>query len=99
MLAVGGFDGIASVVGRSVFVGALSSWMMVSLSAASVGSASAQVTTYPYSQPSYAQPVASPWTTYKQRLAILARQQGVRESTIQQNVPDLDLNQRVIEME
>ena len=80
-------------------MGGLSSWILVSLSVASVGSASAQVTTYPYSQPAYSQPVASPWTTYKQRLAILARQQGVRESTIQQNVPDLDLNQRVIEME
>ena len=80
-------------------MGGLSSWILVSLSAASVGSASSQVTTYPYSQPAYSQPVASPWTTYKQRLAILARQQGVRESTIQQNVPDLDLNQRVIEME
>ena len=77
----------------------LSSWIMVSLSAASLGSASAQVTTYPYAQPAYAEPASSSWTTYKRRLAILARQQGVRESTIQQNVPDLAINQRVIEME
>ncbi len=72
---------------------------MVSLSAASLGSASAQVTTYPYAQTAYAEPASSSWTTYKQRLAILARQQGVRESTIQQNVPDLVINQRAIEME
>lgn len=72
---------------------------MVSLSAASLGSASAQVTTYPYAQTAYAEPASSSWTTYKQRLAILARQQGVRESTIQQNVPDLAINQRAIEME
>jgi lytic murein transglycosylase len=72
---------------------------MVSLSAASLGTASAQVTTYPYAQTAYAEPASSSWTTYKQRLAILARQQGVRESTIQQNVPDLAINQRVIEME
>lgn len=80
-------------------MGGLSSWILVSLSAASVGSASAQVTSYTYAQPAYSRPVSSPWTTYKQRLAILARQQGVRESTIQQNVPGLDLNQRVIELE
>ena len=77
----------------------LSSWILISLSAASVGSASAQVTSYSYAQPAYVQPVANSWSTYKLRLTILARQQGVRESTIQQNVPGLDLNQRVIELE
>jgi lytic murein transglycosylase len=39
------------------------------------------------------------WDTYKQRLASLARLQGVRESTISAYVPDLDMNSRVIEME
>jgi len=77
----------------------LGSWILVSVSAASVGSASAQTTSYPYAQSAYAQPVADSWTTYKQRLAILARQQGVRESTIQQNVPGLSINPRAIEME
>ena len=53
----------------------------------------------PRSQPSSTQPAEYSWSTYKLRLAILARQQGVREATIQQNVPDLELNQRAIEME
>jgi len=39
------------------------------------------------------------WSTYKQRLAILARQQGVREATIDANVPNLNINQGVIELE
>ena len=34
--------------------------------------------TYVYPQPAYAVPVTSPWETHKQRLAALARQQGVR---------------------
>lgn len=77
----------------------LSSWIMVSLSAASVGSVTAQRTSYVALQPAYSTPVADAWTTYKQRLAILARQQGVRISTIQANVPGLTINPRVIEME
>jgi lytic murein transglycosylase len=52
---------------------------------------------------SYAQPARSSvpdvWTTYKVRLAALARLQGVRESTIQANVPGLTINQRVIDLE
>ena len=44
-------------------------------------------------------PQASAWSTYKQRLAILARQQGVREATIQANVPGLTMNREVIELE
>ena len=80
-------------------MGGLSSWILVSLSAASVSTASAQVTPYADPQLAYAQPVTNSWTTYKLRLAILARQQGVRETTIRQNVPELDLNPRVIEME
>jgi membrane-bound lytic murein transglycosylase B len=79
-----------------------SGWVWVAASAASVGSASAQTSTYgqpAYAQPAYATPVRSAWDTYKLRLAILARQQGVRDSTIQANVPGLTLNQRVIDME
>jgi membrane-bound lytic murein transglycosylase B len=93
----------------------LSGWSFIAVSAVSLGSASAQtepvlhpiqvaqsyqpVATYPYAQPSYAVPVRSAWDNYKIRLAALARQQGVRESTIQANVPGLELNQRVIEFE
>jgi lytic murein transglycosylase len=39
------------------------------------------------------------WDTYKLRLAALARLQGVREATIQANIPGLSLNSRVIELE
>jgi lytic murein transglycosylase len=39
------------------------------------------------------------WDGYKVRLEYLARQQGVREATIQANVPGLTKNDRVIELE
>jgi lytic murein transglycosylase len=68
------------------------------LSAATLGTASPQVSTVASVQSPYAQPT-DPWGTYKLRLAALARLQGVRESTIQQNVPDLSINQRVIALE
>lgn len=52
-------------------------------------------------EPAYSQatPQSDSWTTYKQRLAILARQQGVRDATIQANVPGLTVNNTVIELE
>jgi lytic murein transglycosylase len=68
------------------------------LAAAALGPASAQ-TYYTYGQPAYAAPATSAWDGYKLRLAALARQQGVRESTIQENVPGLTLSQRIIDME
>ena len=82
---------------REHALGGLSGWIVVALSAVTVGSASAQ--TYTYAQPVYASPVRSAWDTYKIRLAALARQQGVSEATIQANVPDLTVNSRVIELE
>ncbi|HZC37576.1 MAG TPA: lytic murein transglycosylase, partial [Sphingomicrobium sp.] len=72
-------------------------WIWIALSAVSPGPASAQ--TYTYGQPAYAARVTSAWDAYKVRLAALARQQGVRESTIAANVPGLEINQRVIDME
>jgi membrane-bound lytic murein transglycosylase B len=81
-------------------LGGLISWVLVSLSVASLGSTAAQV--YPpaaSSQPAYFAPAASPWQTYKVRLAALARQQGVREATIQANVPNLGVNEKIIELE
>src|SRR5579884_193669 len=39
------------------------------------------------------------WAAYKVRLEYLAQQQGVREATIQANVPGLTKNDRVIELE
>jgi len=76
---------------------ALSGWSWIALAAVSLGPASAQ--TYTYAQPVYTAQPTSAWGTYKVRLAALARLQGVREATIQANVPSLDINQRVIEME
>ena len=95
----------------SVFWG-ISSWTFVTASAISLGSApgqprvarepdsaAVQLAQYTYRPPAYATPVSSAWETYKIRLAALARQQGVRESTIQANVPNLTISQRVIDME
>jgi lytic murein transglycosylase len=62
-----------------------------------LGAASAQ--TYTYGQPAYPVQPVSAWDNYKVRLAALARQQGVREATIQANVPGLTVNQRIIELE
>jgi len=51
-------------------------------------------------EPAYRQPpAADPWSTYKVRLAALARQQGVSETTIRSNVPGLTVNREVIELE
>ena len=77
----------------------LSAWVLIAASTASLGSASAQVTSYSYAQPSYAVQPRSAWDTYKLRLAALARQQGVRESTIQANVPGLTIDQDVMDLE
>ena len=91
----------------------MNGWGFVGLSAVSLGSAAAPVAvhnnaappavqlaqTYAMPSPGYAQPARSAWDTYKLRLSILARQQGVRQGTIDANVPNLSLNQRVISME
>ena len=79
----------------------LSGWLVVAASAASITSA---VIPAAQSQPAAstaapAQPGAYTWDIYKVRLAALARQQDVREATIQANVPGLGINQRVIYME
>lgn len=55
--------------------------------------------TYVYPRPTYAAPQTSPWEAHKQRLAALARQQRVRESTIQAVVPSLQVNRRVMELD
>jgi membrane-bound lytic murein transglycosylase B len=72
-------------------------WILVALIAAWFSPASAQVPAY--AQPTYAAQPMSAWDGYKLRLAALARQQGVRESTIQSTVPNLSINQRVIDLE
>ena len=95
-------------------MGGVSSWLLITLSAVSLGSAAAPVApskpvqlaqaygpvaTTPYGQPAYSPPASSAWETYKRRLAILAGQQGVRPQTIQAYVPNLQINERVIELE
>jgi lytic murein transglycosylase len=60
------------------------------------GSSASSLQVAPSSLPGQA---VDPWTGYKQRLAFLARQQGVREATIRENVPGLTVNERLIELE
>ncbi|MEO7564462.1 MAG: lytic murein transglycosylase [Sphingomicrobium sp.] len=66
----------------------LSKWLGFGLLAALVGLAG----------PSAAQ-TTGPWDTYKLRLSILARQQGVRPATIATYLPGLAINQSVIRLE
>ena len=73
----------------------MSGWILsVHCRLLSLGSASApDLTSYgqpAYAQPAYTTPVSSAWDSYKLRLAELARQQGVRKSTIRANVPGLE---------
>jgi membrane-bound lytic murein transglycosylase B len=79
----------------------ISGWLFVGLSAASMSAAPTpvQLAQADLTTPSYAPPPMDPWYGYKLRLAVLARQQGVREPTIQANVPNLTKNDRVIELE
>jgi lytic murein transglycosylase len=83
-------------------------WGIIAAAAASVGSAIGVTHDSPVllaARPSAGQdysqtaPATDAWYGYKLRLAALARQQGVSESTIQANVPDLTRNDRVIELE
>jgi membrane-bound lytic murein transglycosylase B len=83
---------------------ASSGWIALALAVSSVGSAApvainvadgAQSYGYGYAQP----PARSAWDTYKLRLAILARQQGVSDATVRNNVPGLSINNKVIELE
>jgi membrane-bound lytic murein transglycosylase B len=91
----------------------MSGWLVVAVSAVSLGSATppAGQSAIPATAASQSTDLAlaaaqtygaaqgSPWDGYKLRLAALARQKGVRESTIRTYVPGLSINQRVIELE
>ena len=74
-----------------------------SSSAANIQIAQAQPATTPpsaYVAPAaYVAQGASPFDQYKVRLAALARAAGVRQSTIDANVPRLELNNRVISLD
>ena len=77
-----------------------SGWLLVGLSAASLGASSAPVLAQAdLSTPAYTAPAVDAWSGYKVRLAALARQQGVREATVQAVVPYLNLNQRVMDLD
>jgi membrane-bound lytic murein transglycosylase B len=86
----------------------LSGWGIIGLAAASlsaggvpVGAPPVQLAQVSGLEPAYPQPAPAndSWSTYKVRLAALARRQGVREATIDANVPGLSVNQRLIELE
>ena len=75
-------------------------WLEIAVGTAALAVAnplSAQL--YPAPAPSYAQPISDPWEQYKVRLTALARQQGVRETTIQAVIPTLGINRRVIALD
>ena len=78
-------------------------WLGLAASAALVGSsadpAKFQPTPVATASTAVFQSSVYSWETYKIRLAALARQQGVRESTIQAYVPSLSMNGQVIELE
>ncbi len=80
-------EGVLGFVGWGIVAG-----VSASLSAASVPMSFAAVTASQAAQ-------SDSWETYKVRLEYLARAQGVREATIDANVPGLTKNERIIELE
>jgi lytic murein transglycosylase len=77
----------------------LTGWVLLAAGAASISSAAPPGAGPAASAAVTAQPGVYTFETYKVRLAALARQQGVREPTIQGYVPSLRANQRVISRE
>ena len=82
----------------------MNGWVFVGLSAASLSTAGTSVVPpgwLPLAAQTYAQPrpTIDPWYGYKLRLAALARQQGVRDATVQATVMGLSKNERIIELE
>ena len=81
----------------------MSGWVWLGISAMALGGvavpASAADVQADVATPAYAPPAMDPWYGYKLRLSQMARQQGVREATIQSNVSGLTVNQRVIALE
>lgn len=90
---------VASIV--SLAVGDVSAQVdQVRVPAAKIQIAQAQPITAP--SPVYYAPAVQPTSAfdrYKVRLAALARAAGVRQSTIEANVPNLELNSRVISLD
>ena len=83
---------------------AFSTWVLVAASAASIVSSAAPLSELPTgssaaSLTAAAQTSAYSWDMYKARLAALAKEQGVRQSTVDAYVPGLSMNDNVIELE
>jgi len=101
MLAEYGFYTVASGANEET---ELRVWTAMVAGVAALGTAApAFAQLYPIPQ-SYGQvvptsPISDPWTQYKARLTALARQQGVRETTIQSVIPGLGINRRVIALD
>ena len=72
-------------------------WGIVAGISASLSSASVPVSLAAAAASQAAQ--SDSWASYKVRLEYLARAQGVREATIDANVPGLTRNDRIIELE
>ena len=77
-------------------MGVVQGWIVTAMAAVTLTSIAPDNQFVP-AQP--VQPAADPWQSYKLRLTILARQQGVREATIQAVVPRLEVNDRVISLD
>ena len=104
----------ASVVMRNIKVRMMAVTGLTAMSAMALATPSAEVRREPapvapavlaqsygqnYPVPAYPAPVPSGWEQEKARLAGLARQQGVRETTIQAVIPGLRLNPRVRQLD
>ena len=83
----------------------MGTWLLIGAGTASLVSTTpqlAQITQasgQTYAAPAYSMPNADPWQFYKIRLTALARQQGIREATIQSVIPSLEINRRVIALD
>jgi len=74
-------------------------WTWIGLSTASLAQSYSPPAPIVYAQPTYAQPISSPWQQYKSYLIGRARSAGVREATIQAVIPGLQFNQRVMDLD
>lgn len=84
----------------------LNGWGVVSLSVLSLASVptsnpASSIAVQAAQSASYlsTSPAGDSWSTYKVRLALLARQHGISQATVDSNVPGLRINERVIELE
>ena len=77
---------------------AIGSWIWITASAATLGTAASEPA-LPLASAAAVQSSAYSWDLYKVRLGALARLKGVRETTISTYVPGLSMNSDVISLE